>query len=45
MATNEIVSHCELLVESGDVVTLDGDRFAAGGSTRFEAHIQNLTPD
>jgi glyoxylase-like metal-dependent hydrolase (beta-lactamase superfamily II) len=45
MATNEIVSHCELLVESGDVVVLDGDRFAAGGSSRFEAHIQNLTPD
>jgi glyoxylase-like metal-dependent hydrolase (beta-lactamase superfamily II) len=45
MATNEIVSHCELLVESGDVVIVDGNRFAAGGSAQFEAHIHNLTPD
>ncbi|MGD9119434.1 MAG: hypothetical protein PVG59_02055, partial [Desulfobacterales bacterium] len=45
MATNEIVSHCELLIESGDVLTANGDRFAASGSTQFEAHIQNLTPD
>ncbi len=45
MATNEIVSHCELLIESGDVLIANGDRFAASGSTQFEAHIQNLTPD
>jgi hypothetical protein len=45
MATNEIVSHCELLIESGDVITDGEDRFAAVGSTQFEAHIDNLTAD
>ncbi|MGD9179798.1 MAG: MBL fold metallo-hydrolase, partial [Desulfobacterales bacterium] len=45
MATNEIVSHCELLIESGDVFTDGDDRFAASGSTQFEAHISNLTAD
>jgi len=45
MATNEIVSHCELLVDSGDVVTTGGNRYAANGSARFETYINNLTPD
>ena len=45
MATNEIISHCELLIDSGDVITADGDRYAASGSTRFEAHIKGLPTD
>ena len=45
MATNEIVSHCELLIESGDVITPDGDRYTASGSSQFGAHIDNLTAD
>ncbi len=45
MAANEIVSHCELLIESGDVVIVDGNRYAATGSTQFENHIQNLAAD
>jgi hypothetical protein len=45
MATHEIVSHCELLVESGDVVTVGSNRYTASGSIQFEAHIQNLTYD
>jgi glyoxylase-like metal-dependent hydrolase (beta-lactamase superfamily II) len=45
MATNEIVSHCELLIESGDVITDGGDRFTASGTMKFEAHINNSTAD
>jgi hypothetical protein len=45
MATNEIVSHCELLIESGDVVAADGNRYAASGTMKFEAHIHSLTTD
>lgn len=42
MAANEIISHCELLVESGDVIREDGNRYAACGDSQFETHIQNL---
>jgi glyoxylase-like metal-dependent hydrolase (beta-lactamase superfamily II) len=42
MAANEIVSHCELLSECGDVVAVDMDKYAASGSTGFERHIQAL---
>ena len=45
MAAHEIVSHCELLVESGDAVIVDGNRYTAGGSTQFETYIQNLQAD
>ena len=45
MATNEIVSHCELLIECGDVTTDGGEHFTASGSSLFEAHIDNLTAD
>lgn len=36
MAANEIVSHCELLIGSNDVVALDGKDYAATGSMQFE---------
>jgi len=45
MAANEIVSHCELLIESEDVVAVDGNGYAATGSMQFETFINNLTWD
>ena len=42
MAANEIVSHCELLIRSGDLVSTDGSKYAATGSTNFEAYIKEL---
>jgi glyoxylase-like metal-dependent hydrolase (beta-lactamase superfamily II) len=45
MAANEIVSHCELLVKSGDVLPIDLHKYAATGSAFFEKTIQDLVPD
>jgi glyoxylase-like metal-dependent hydrolase (beta-lactamase superfamily II) len=45
MATNEIISHCELLIESGDVIAANDGTYAATGSTHFENDIDNLTAD
>ena len=45
MAANEIVSHCELLIESGDLSQVNGKAYAATGSTQFETDIKNLTLD
>ena len=45
MATNEIISHCELLIESGDVITGNVSTYAATGSTQFENYIENLAAD
>jgi hypothetical protein len=45
MAANEIISHCELLIESGDVITVDGNCYAASGKTQFETYIQELKAD
>jgi hypothetical protein len=42
MAANEIVSHCELLIRSGDLVSTDGNKYAATGSTNFETYIKEL---
>ena len=42
MAENEIVSHCELLIECGDVTPLNGSTYAATGSMQFEIDIKNL---
>ena len=42
MAANEIVSHCELLIECGDVAPSDGNNYAASGSRGFERYIQEL---
>ena len=42
MAANEIVSHCELLSKSGDVISVDGNKYTATGSDGFERHIQEL---
>jgi hypothetical protein len=40
MAANEIVSHCELLIECGDVVPVKGNAYAATGTMQFENNIQ-----
>jgi glyoxylase-like metal-dependent hydrolase (beta-lactamase superfamily II) len=45
MAANEIVSHCELLIESGDVTPVNGNAYAATGSLQFETYINNLGVD
>ena len=45
MAANEIISHCELLIAAGDVVAVNGDKFAITGCTNFETVIDNLRPD
>jgi glyoxylase-like metal-dependent hydrolase (beta-lactamase superfamily II) len=45
MAANEIVSHCELLIRSEDLVSTDGNKYAATGSTNFEAYIKELRPE
>ena len=45
MAVNEIVSHCELLIKSGDVVAVENNRYSVTGSTYFKRYIQNLEPD
>ncbi|MCA1961175.1 MAG: hypothetical protein LDL33_10280, partial [Desulfomonile sp.] len=43
LATNEILSHCELMEITGDVV-FDGDgRFVATGHRRFESFINELS--
>ena len=44
MAENEIISHCELLSASGDVVLTEDNTYMATGSTNFEATIQSLEP-
>ncbi len=45
MAENEILSHCELLQTSGDVVSSNGGRFEAAGTSTFESAIEALEPE
>jgi glyoxylase-like metal-dependent hydrolase (beta-lactamase superfamily II) len=45
MAENEILSHCELLHTSGDVVSCNGGRFEATGTSTFESAIEALEPE
>ena len=42
MAVNEVISHCELLIKSEDVVTANGGRYVASRSTNFEEAIEAL---
>jgi len=44
MAENEIDSHCELLVASGDVAAVGDHRYESNGSTLFENYIESLSP-
>jgi glyoxylase-like metal-dependent hydrolase (beta-lactamase superfamily II) len=45
MAANEIISHCELLIASGDVAAIDGNKYAATGKTEFKEYIAALRSD
>jgi glyoxylase-like metal-dependent hydrolase (beta-lactamase superfamily II) len=45
MAENEILSHCELLQSSGDVVSCNGGGFEATGTSAFESAIEALEPE
>jgi glyoxylase-like metal-dependent hydrolase (beta-lactamase superfamily II) len=45
MAENEILSHCELLQASGDVVSCNGGRFEVTGTSSFESAIDALEPE
>jgi glyoxylase-like metal-dependent hydrolase (beta-lactamase superfamily II) len=40
MAQNEVLSHCELLMASGDVVAARDGRFSASGTLAFESLIE-----
>ena len=39
MATNEILSHCELLMKIGDITSADDNRYVATGKGNFEESI------
>lgn len=39
MASNEVISHCELLIKCGDLVATDGDTYQSTGGTSFEKAI------
>jgi glyoxylase-like metal-dependent hydrolase (beta-lactamase superfamily II) len=45
MAANEMISHCELLTNCGDVVSVNSDAYSATGSEKFETYIEALRPD
>ena len=42
MAANEVISHFELLIASGDVAAIDGNKYAATGRTDFKSYIESL---
>ncbi len=42
MATHEIISHCELLIKSGDVTAVEPKGYASTGTTNFEKFILSL---
>lgn len=45
MAANEVISHCELLIASGDVDVFDGNQYAATGKSNFKMYIESLRSD
>ena len=45
MAVNEIVSHCELLIKSGDVIEVENRKYSVTGSANFNKYIQELNYD
>lgn len=42
MASNEVISHCELLIKCGDVEATNGDTYQLTGSACFEEAIEIL---
>ncbi len=42
MAANEVISHCELLIDCGDVSGRDRNQYEITGKTNFEIYIEGL---
>ena len=42
MAANEIISHCELMAAAGDLIGINGGRYAATGTSNFEDLIRSV---
>lgn len=42
MASNEIISHCEMMVDFGDLANVDNHRYEATGTNWFEALIRTI---
>jgi glyoxylase-like metal-dependent hydrolase (beta-lactamase superfamily II) len=42
MATNEIISHCELLIKSGDLTAESDRRYSSTGTFNFQKYIMEL---
>ena len=42
MAANEVISHCELLIASGDVAAVEENKYIATGITNFDFYIGSL---
>ena len=45
MAANEVISHCELLMASGDVTEVDGNQYGVTGKTNYQEYIEALKSD
>lgn len=45
MAANEVISHCELLIASGDVKAVDENRYEITAITNFQTYIESLRPE
>ena len=45
MAANEIISHCEVLINCGDVVSIGDNAYSTTGSANFEEAIKTAIPD
>lgn len=44
-AANEVISHCELLIDSGDVAAIEGDRYDATGELNYREYLETLGAD
>jgi glyoxylase-like metal-dependent hydrolase (beta-lactamase superfamily II) len=45
MAVNEVISHCELMRYSGDVIALANNHYKSSGSSNCEGYIRSLQPE
>jgi glyoxylase-like metal-dependent hydrolase (beta-lactamase superfamily II) len=45
MAANEVISHCEMLVECGDVAAYGGNQYERTGKSNFRDYIDSLKSD
>jgi hypothetical protein len=42
MAANEIISHCELMIASQDLIEVGEHRYAANGNSYFERFLRSI---